>query len=54
MEEINIKPMEEWLYDRICLIEAILNLQLHRGKQMDEALVAERNLLQTMLDFMEG
>lgn len=49
MKPIQMKPMEEWMQDRVDMIDAWISLRLEEHEEVDELLVAERELLETML-----
>lgn len=50
MEEIKIKPMEEWLQDRIDLIDTKLVVDMDEGKKLDDSLLEEKSFLETILE----
>lgn len=41
--------MEEWMQDRVDMIDAWISLRLEEHEEVDELLLAERELLETML-----
>ena len=53
-ETIKIQPMEEWLEDRMDLLEAKLSADRKNGQERDEELVAEKELLKTILERLKG
>ena len=53
-ETIKIQPMEEWLEDRMDLLEAKLSSDREEGREADEELVAEKELLKTILERLKG
>lgn len=53
-ETIKIQPMEEWLEDRMDLLEAKLSADRKNGQKRDEALEAELELLKTIHERLKG
>lgn len=50
MQFIDITPMEEWLQDRIDLLEAKLVWDMEEDNEIDEALVEEKKFLETIVE----
>ena len=49
-ETIKIQPMEEWLQDRIDLIDTKLVMDMDEGNELEESLLEEKSLLETILE----
>lgn len=54
MYDIKIQPMEDWLQDRIDLLQTKIVTDLEEDNELDEALVAEHDLLETLLNKLRG
>lgn len=49
-ETIKIQPMEEWLQDRIDLIDTKLVMDMDEGNELEESLLEEKSLIETILE----
>lgn len=54
MAEIKIQPMEEWLEDRMDLLQAKIVADLEEDDKTGDGLVEEYELLKTILGKLKG
>lgn len=54
MDKIKIQPMEDWLQDRVDLLQAKIVMDLEENDTMDDALVEEHDFLEYLLTKMKG
>lgn len=54
MDNIKIQPMEDWLQDRVDLLQAKIVMDLEENDTMDDALVEEHDFLEYLLTKMKG